>query len=86
MTRTTFEEIRNHRLAGLGTEERAKFDSAYKKARLAIDAVEQTIDTSEGPGPSQSELSKSAPPSQPSNNTPTNGTANVETMNDRIRD
>lgn len=66
MTRTTFEEIKSRRLAGMNAEERTKFDAAHEEARIAIEADEPMSDANEAPEISEGKLAQSVPTSQPS--------------------
>lgn len=56
MSRTTFEQLKNRRLAGLSAEERAEFDAAYEASRLAIEVGEMVRDAREAAGLSQRDL------------------------------
>ncbi len=56
MARTTIDDLKHRRLAGMTTDERAEFDAAYDATRLAIEVGEQIRDAREEAGLSQREL------------------------------
>jgi ribosome-binding protein aMBF1 (putative translation factor) len=56
MTRTTIDDLKQRRLAGMTPDERAEFDAAYDATRLAIEVGEQIRDAREEAGLSQRDL------------------------------
>ncbi len=56
MERTTIDDLKHRRLAGLTTDERAEFDAADDATRLAIEVGEQIRDAREEAGLSQRDL------------------------------
>jgi ribosome-binding protein aMBF1 (putative translation factor) len=64
MARTTLDELKNRRLAGMSDAERAEFDEAYDATRLALDVGEQIRDAREEAGLSQRDLAKKMGTSQ----------------------
>jgi ribosome-binding protein aMBF1 (putative translation factor) len=56
MTRTTIDDLKHRRLAGMTPDERAEFDAAYDATRLAIEVGEQIRDAREEAGLSQRDL------------------------------
>ena len=50
MARTTIDDLKHRRLAGMTTDERAEFDAAYDATRLAIEVGEQIRDAREEAG------------------------------------
>ena len=56
MNRTTMDELKHRRLAGMTKAERDAFDETYAAARLAIEFGEKVRDARESAGLSQREL------------------------------
>lgn len=64
MTRTSWTELKERRLATLTTEERVEFDAAYRAAALAAEVGEQIRDAREAAGMTQRQLAEGMRTSQ----------------------